>query len=62
MYISKNSLAYPYEYTVHIDYLDAAISDRNDDSKLDDIQVEPPLSILIKEVQLIMDKSLYFLS
>ena len=37
MYISKNSLAYPYEYTVHIDYLDAANSDRNDDSKLDDI-------------------------
>ena len=37
MYISKNSLAYPYEYSVHIDYLDASNSNKNDDSRLDDI-------------------------
>lgn len=37
MYISKNSLAYPYEYSVHIDYLDASNSNRNNNSNLDDI-------------------------
>lgn len=37
MYISKETLGYPYDYTIHIDYLDASNSNKNDDSILDDI-------------------------